>query len=141
MIVKVLWEQNGSRVSNKVYIPRNVVHISANIDPKEITLQGANESKVKFVATGSKRLHHDQKLKLQQEMEDAARKLHQYLPVLASIGLKAVITKVRDEELLAYNGILKVDNDEREGMTNLSSCFMASVLAKLNATTKNEKFD
>ena len=52
MVVKVLWEQNSRHVNNKLCVPRNVVHISANITPSEIKLDGANESKVKFVAQG-----------------------------------------------------------------------------------------
>ena len=115
MVVKVLWEQNSRHVNNKLCVPRNVVHISANITPSEIKLDGANESKVKFVASGSKPLHHATKLKLTDEMEKAATELHKYLPVLAGIGIKSVIPRITDEELLAFNGILKVEGDEREG--------------------------
>ena len=34
MVIKSLWEQIGSAVNNKVYVPHNVVHISANLSPK-----------------------------------------------------------------------------------------------------------
>ena len=115
MIVKVLWERNAKLVNNKLCVPKNIVHISANVSPKDAKLVGANESKVKFVATGSRALRHENKMMLGNLMEQAATKLHEYLPVMASLSLKCSLATITDQEIKSYEGILKVEQDEREG--------------------------
>jgi len=114
-VIKSLWERIGREVEKKTYTPRAVVHISANLDPGDIKLWGANESKVKFIASGSIPLKHPRKLKLCDDMEKAARELRSYLPVLLGIGVQCVIPKIVDEQLNAYDGLTKVEDDEREG--------------------------
>lgn len=127
-MIKSLWERIGREVEKKTYTPRAVVHISANLDPGDIKLWGANESKVKFIASGSIPLKHPRKLKLCDDMEKAARELRSYLPVLLGIGVQCVIPKIVDEQLNAYDGLTKVEDDEREGtiysfFTNLKHKF------------------
>ena len=102
-------------MKGKAYSPKAVVHIDANISPPDIKFQGANESKVKFIASGSLPLKHPRKLYLTREMEEAAKLLRTYLPVLIGLGLQSFLPWIKPEELLAYDGILKVDDDEREG--------------------------
>ena len=48
------------------------------------------------------------------DMENAARKLHKYKPVLLAMGLTAMLTGVSDEQQLEYDPFLKVSGDERE---------------------------
>ena len=85
------------------------------MSPEDIKLTGANSSKVKFIASGSSALKHTRKLYLCSEMEKAARELRGYLPVLLGLGVQCVIPLIVDEELEAYDGILKDESDEREG--------------------------
>ena len=115
LVIKSLWEKIGREVDKKLYIPKAVVYISANASPDKIKLTGANESKVKFVASGSEPLKHPKKIKLCKEMEKAAKELRSYLPVLLGIGIECVLPPIEDEQLLNYDGILKVEGDEREG--------------------------
>ena len=115
MIIPALWERNCRLVKGKAFAPKAVVHIDANISPNDIKLEGANESKIKFIASGSLPLKHPRKLHLTREMEEAAKLLRKYLPVLIGLGLQCFLPQIEPEELLAYDGILKVDDDEREG--------------------------
>ena len=115
MVIKSLWEKIGREVDKKVYVPKAVVHISANLCPKNIKLADANESKVKFIASGSKALSHPKKLKLCDEMEVCAYKLRKYLPVILGLGVACILPPINDEQLEEYTGILKTDQDEREG--------------------------
>ena len=115
LVIKSLWEKIGREVDKKVYVPKAVVHISANWCPKNIKLADANESKVKFIASGSKALTHPKKLKLCDEMEVCAYKLRKYLPVILGLGVACILPPINDEQLEEYTGILKTDQDEREG--------------------------
>ena len=115
LVIKTLWEKIGREVDKKLYIPKAIVHISANVNPKDIKLTGANESKVKFVASGSIPLAHPEKLKLCRRMEEAAKRLRTYLPVLLGLGAQCLLPPIEDEQLALYDGVLKVDGDEREG--------------------------
>ena len=129
MLIKSLWERLSREVDRKLCVPKNVVHISANVDPKDIRLDGANESKVKFIASGSKPLEHDSKMKLTEIMERSASKLHKFLPVILGLGIQSTIPRIKDDDLKVYDGILKIDRDEREGMCQVlifySLCLMA----------------
>ena len=102
-------------VDKKVCTPKNVVHITGNISPQDIKLINANESKVKFIASGSTPLKHPQKLYLCSQMEKAAKELRAYLPVLLGVGIQCTLPEINDEELQNYEGLLKFDEDEREG--------------------------
>ena len=116
MLVKALWERNSRYVDRKKCTPKNVVHISANIDPSSIRLDDANESKIKFLASGSRPLEHSLKMKLTASMEKAAGELHNFLPVIIGLAIQSTLTKITDEERLnVYDGVLAVDGDEREG--------------------------
>ena len=115
MVVKALWERMTREVDKKVCTPKNVVYISANIQPSDVQFKDANESKVKFIASGSKPLSHDDKMKLADLMEKAATELHKYLPVILAMAIQCTLPKINDGELRSYDGILKVDRDEREG--------------------------
>ena len=117
LVIKSLWEKIGREVDKKIFTPKAVVYISANMSPEDIKLTGANASKVKFMASGSSPLKHPRKLYLCSEMEKAARELRGYLPVLLGLGVQCVIPLIVDEELEAYDGILKDESDEREGET------------------------
>ena len=115
-----MWEKIGREVKGKLYTPKAVVHICANQSPKDITLTDANESKVKFIATGSTPLSHPKKLEICRNMEKLAYKLREYLPVILGIGIDCILPPITDEELLGFVGISKTDYDEREGKrTNL----------------------
>ena len=115
MVIKALWERIGREVDKKIYTPRAVVHISANVSPEDIKLTGANQSKVKYIASGSTTLRHPRKLALCKEMEKAANELRSYLPVLLGMGVQCVLPTIVDEQLDQYDGILNADRDEREG--------------------------
>ena len=115
LVIKTLWEKIGREVDKKLYTPKAIVHISANKTPNQIKLTGANESKVKFVASGSTPLAHPRKIKLCVEMEQAAQKLRTCLPVLLGLGVQCLLPPIEDDQLALYDGILKVDGDEREG--------------------------
>ena len=91
-----------------------MVLIDANMSPEDIRLDHANESKVMFLATGSKPLHHRNKLKLCQEMEDLARSLYFNLPTIISIGLNCMLQRVTDDQTVIYDGMLRTDRDERQ---------------------------
>ena len=70
---------------------------------------------MKFIASGSKALTHPKKLKLCDEMEVCAYKLRKYLPVILGLGVACILPPINDEQLEEYTGILKTDQDEREG--------------------------
>ena len=59
-------------------------------------------------------------MELTNEMESAARKLYKYKPVLLSLGLNGMLPVVTDEQLADYEGLLKVDGDEREAQVVLN---------------------
>ena len=103
-------------MKQKTQTPRAVVHIDANVTPSDIKLTGANESKVKFIASGSTQLKHAKKLALCNEMEAVAKQLRKYLPVILGLGLQCLLQKISDDELHSYEEILKEDGDEREGV-------------------------
>ena len=76
-----------------------MVHISANLCSNNIKLADANESKVKFIASGSKALTHPKKLKLCDEMEMCAYELRKYLPVIFGLGVACILPHINDEQL------------------------------------------
>ena len=115
LAIKSIWEKIGREVDKKIFIPKAVVHISANMSPDKIKLIDANESKVKFIASGSKALAHPSKLKLCREMQEYAFELRKYLPVILGLGVECILPEINDEHLQEYVGILKTDYDEREG--------------------------
>ena len=47
-------------------------------------------------------------------MEDLARELFYYLPVIISLGLSNMMKKVTDVETRIYDGILNTDRDDRQ---------------------------
>ena len=112
--IKMVWEQLGRLVRDRYQPVNSVLMIDANMSPSDIRLDHANESKVIFLATGSQPLQHKKKLQLCQEMENLARELYSYLPVLAGLGLSSMLKKVTDEETELYDGLLRTDRDDRE---------------------------
>ena len=124
MIIPALWERISRTVSKgRTYTPKNVVHIDANLSPEDIKLSGANESKLAFIYSGSKPLKHPSKLQLTNEMENEAKLLHKFLPVVLALGIKSTLNEVSDMQLLEYEGLLKADADEREGRKCLNFNF------------------
>ena len=116
MIIPALWERISRTVSKgRTYTPKNVVHIDANLSPEDLKLNGANESKITFIYSGSKPLNHPNKMQITNEMEYEAKQLHRYLPIVLALGIKSTLTQVNDLQLLEYEGLLKVEADEREG--------------------------
>ena len=115
LVIKVIWERNSRHVNRKLCVPKNIVHIAANISPKDVKFDGANESKIKFIASGSKPLKHENKLHLAKVMEESATNLRHYLPVVAAMAIQCSLPSITDEELSNYKGILRVEDDEREG--------------------------
>ena len=113
--IKMVWEQLGRQVRDKYQDVNAVLLIDANMSPADIRLDHANESKVIYLATGSSPLQHRNKLRLCQEMEDLARELYTFLPVLLGLGLSTMLKKVTDAETETYDGILRTDRDDREG--------------------------
>ena len=118
--IKMVWEQLGRLIRDKYQPVNAVLMIDANMSPSDIRLDHANESKVIFLASGSTPLQHKNKLQLCQEMENLARELHTYLPVLAALGLSTMLQKVTDEETEVYDGILRTDRDDREAQVILN---------------------
>ena len=96
--IKMVWEQLGRQVRDKYQDVNAVLLIDANMSPADIRLDHANESKVIYLATGSSPLQHRNKLRLCQEMEDLARELYTFLPVLLGLGLSTMLKKVTDAE-------------------------------------------
>ena len=47
-------------------------------------------------------------------MEEAAKELHKYKPVLLGLALSSMIPEVTDEQIAEYEGLLKVSGDDRE---------------------------
>ena len=70
-------------------------------------------------------------LKLTEIMERSASKLHKFLPVILGLGIQSTIPRIKDDDLKVYDGILKIDRDEREGMCQVlifySLCLMALI--------------
>ena len=120
LAIKMVWEQLGRQVRDKYQAVNAVLLIDANMSPEDIRLDHANESKVIFLATGSSPLQHRKKLQLCQEMEDLARELYTYLPVLLGLGLNTMLKKVTDAETEVYDGILRTDRDDREAQVLLN---------------------
>ena len=116
----MVWERLGRTVRQTHQDVNSVVLIDANMGPEDIRLSGANESKVIFVATGSTPLQHSKRMELCQEMENLARDLYKYLPVILGLGLCSMLKRITDPQMEAYDGILKVDGDDREGQVLLN---------------------
>ena len=53
-------------------------------------------------------------IELTNEMEEAARKLFKYKPVLLGLGLSTMLEKITDTQRVEYNGLLRVSGDERQ---------------------------
>ena len=115
-----MWERLGRRVGDKFQYVNTVVLVEANLSPSSVKLTGGNESKVVFIASGSKPLTHPSKLELCKEMVALAQQLHLYLPVLYGIGLSSMIKGITTQELSEYDGILKEDGDDRQGQILLN---------------------
>ena len=54
------------------------------------------------------------------EMENAARKLHTFKPVLLGLGLSAMLNKITDDQQPEYDSFLKTPGDEREAQVHLN---------------------
>jgi hypothetical protein len=117
--IQMVWERLGRQIREKYQPVNAVVLVDANMSPEDIRLEYANESKVIFIATGSTPLMHDRRLELCQEMEDLARELYSYLPVLLGMGLNTMLKRVTDAETAVYDGLLKKDRDDREAQVFL----------------------
>ena len=120
LAIPMVWERLGRTVRQTHQTVNAVVLVDANMGPEDIRLTGANESKVVFIATGSTPLEHKNRMKLCQEMENLARELFLYLPVLLGLGLSTMLGRITDLELEAYDGSLKNDGDDREGQIFLN---------------------
>ena len=118
--IPMVWEGLGRNIRGKEQDVNAVVMIDANLHPDDIRLDNANDSKVTFIATGSIPLEHERLMALCQEMEDLARELHQYLPVILGLGLCNMKKPISDFELAGYSGILKNKKDQREGQVLLN---------------------
>ena len=136
--IQQVWEKLGRRVRDKYQGVNAVLLVDANLNPKDIVLKYANESKVIFVATGSTPLRHARRMELCQEMENKARELHTYLPVLLGLGLSCMLDRITDQELALYNGLLKTDGDDRQGQVLLHfdrvHTALEIIIAELNLT-------
>ena len=119
-VIPMVWERLGRYLRQVYQNVNSVVFVDANLSPSDVKLTGANESKVAFIATGSKPLQHPNRLDLCQEMVTLAKELHQHLPVILSLGLNCMLKRVTDEQCAAYDGILKQDGDDREGQVLLN---------------------
>ena len=115
LIIPALWERQSHVVNKRAFTPNNVVHITGNIEPAEIKLHHANESKIKYIASGSKPLKSPRKLYLCKQMEQTVKQLRTYLPVLIGMGVQCILPEILDEEIQNYEGLLKFEEDEREG--------------------------
>ena len=117
--IQQVWEKLGRKVRDKYQGVHAVLLVDANMSPKDIALKYANESKVIYVATGSSPLRHARRMELCQEMENKARELHTYLPVLLGLGLSCMLDRITDQELSLYDGLLKTDGDDRQAQVLL----------------------
>ena len=118
--IPMVWESLGRNVRGKEQDVNAVVFVDANLSPEDISLDNANETKVTFIATGSTPLEHANRMQLCQEMEDLARELYTYLPVLLGLGLCSMFKQITDLQLEDYKGILKQEKDDREGQVLLN---------------------
>ena len=116
----MVWERLGRRVGDKFQHVNSVILVEANLSPSSVKLTGGNESKVSFIATGSKPLSHPAKLELANSMVALAELLHLYLPVLFGLGLHCMLKRITTQELIEYDGILNEDRDERQAQTFLN---------------------
>lgn len=115
VIIPMVWERLGKDTKAGFKTVNAAVLIEANLSPKDIKFETANDSKVIFIATGSSPLKHRNMMKLCQEIEDLGRELHAHMPVLCGLGLNTMLDKITDPQLESYDGILKKDGDDREG--------------------------
>ena len=103
--------------------------MTGNIDPADIKLLHANESKVKYLASGSKPLKSPRKLFLCNQMEKTVKKLRPYLPVLIGMGVQCILPEITDEEVQNYEGLLKFEEDEREGKMLETRCGIIAIIS------------
>ena len=120
LVIPMVWERLGRTVRQTHQGVNAVVLVDANMGPEDIHLTGANESKVVFLATGSTPLQHKKRMELCQEMENLARELYSYLPVILGLGLNTMLKRITDSEMEAFDGVLKKDGDDREGQIFLN---------------------
>ena len=122
--ISTLWERSGKAVSTKqedekeTLKPNAVVHIDANILPEDIEkeLGKAMYSKVKLIYTDQTPMMHAEETELIEEMFENAKKLFEYLPVLYSLGVAAILPLVPPSYTMSeeMEDVLRVPGDKRE---------------------------
>ena len=97
--------------------PNAVVHLDGNIVPEDVAehLGPAMMSKMKFNFTGKTPLQHPEEILVIDDMLEAALKLYEYLPVVLSWGVDAVLPKVTPTEVAGLDDVLLKKKDRREG--------------------------
>ena len=116
-IVQTLWEKSSKKVRGKEYSPAAVCFIDANSTPDVIIkyVGPATATKMKFLATGSQALEHEDQMEMVESLLANANELYKYLPVFLSIGRNSVMKRVTTPELSSLSNVLKVPKDVREG--------------------------
>ena len=91
--------------------------IDANSTPDVIIkyVGPATATKMKFLATGSQALEHEDQMEMVESLLANANELYKYLPVFLSIGRNSVMKRVTTPELSSLSNVLKVPKDVREG--------------------------
>ena len=115
--IQTLWERGSkSSVGNKDLRPSASVHIDANVLPKDILsqLDDAMASKIYFIYTGPVQLEHDDEVSIIDKLMEDAEKLHQYLPIVLSVGIRTLLTKVTKQEMHEIADVLSDPNDKRQ---------------------------
>ena len=123
------WERLGSGTKGNYKAVNAIVYVDANLDPDGVKLTGANASKVYFIASGSQRLKHPNRLKLCEDMIKSAKQLRTFLPVLLGLGLDCLLEKITDDDLLAYEDVMKDPDDDRFAQVLLNYDRVHSALA------------
>ena len=115
--IQTLWERGSkSAVRNKDLRPCASVHIDANVVPKDILsqLDDAMASKIFFIYTGPTQLEHEDEVSIIDELMEDAEKLHKYLPVLLSLGVRTLLLRVTKQQMLEMADALSDPNDKRQ---------------------------
>jgi hypothetical protein len=118
--IQTLWERSGKSCKaqgKKDLRPCAIVHIDANVLPDDILpqLDAPMHNKMYFIYTGQTPLEHPDELELIDQMLDDAVKLHEYLPVLLSMGLDAFLPRITQVQLTDISDVLANPKDKRQG--------------------------
>ena len=114
--LQTLWERSGSANRMKKDLrPSAIVHIDANVMPHDIlkSLDPGMRDKIYFIYTGKHPLEHPDSIELIDKMLKDSELLYFYLPVLLSMGIETLLSRVPNSVVKEFHDILPKPNDRR----------------------------